>query len=48
VKALGKSGLVQAWGGAHRVGDKRKIVNQFAITEYNVSRFTAEMAKGSR
>jgi hypothetical protein len=48
VKALGKSGLVQAWGGAHRVGEKRKIVNQFAITEYNVSRFTAEMAKGSR
>jgi hypothetical protein len=48
VKALGKSGLVQAWGGVHRVGDKRKIVNQFAITEYNVSRFTPDMVKGSR
>jgi len=48
VKALGKSGLVQAWGGVHRVGDRRKIVNQFAITEYNVSRFTPDMVKGSR
>jgi hypothetical protein len=42
-KALGKSGLVQVWGGVHRIGDKRKIINQFAITEYNVSRFTPAM-----
>ena len=42
-KALGKSGLMQVWGGVHRVGDKRKIINQFAITEYNVSRFTPVM-----
>jgi hypothetical protein len=47
-KPLGKSGLVQVWGGVHRVGDKRKIVNQFAISEYNVSRFTPDMTKGGR
>jgi len=42
-KPLGKSGLVQVWGGVHRVGDSRKIVNQFAITEYNVSAFSPNM-----
>jgi hypothetical protein len=47
-KPLGKSGLVQVWGGVRRIGDKRKIVNQFAISEYNASRFTPDMIKGGR
>jgi len=46
--ALGKSGLMQVWGGVHRIGDKRKIVNQFSISEYNVSRLTPAMIVGAK